>query len=230
MEKSFKNQLWRVPIFATGLIIIIYGIIFISIGHIPEINPEDLHTKPDGFSFGLLTLLSSQIPLSRIWDIPLIFLLAAAAIAVDKWIRGYQDYIFWSESSVIVNLIAALSIIVGLCMGGILTLIPGLISGYIILIVGSMLIGLDDSVNTDYDVHEGKSKVEYIPVWFRMIIGLNLGLLSGLAIATIVGLWIGMIAGIWLLLVSVLIASTGTLIGVTIKKIKQGLVPWLKGE
>ena len=228
MEKSFKNQLWRVSVSVTALTLVIYSVIFIAIGYIPEINQNAMHLESTGISFGLKTLFSWQIPLSRAWDIPLVCLLNLGVLFADKWYKSCQDSIYHhSESDVIVWLFSIIALICGIIIGLLSTLISGLIVCYAILIIGGMFTGTTDTME---DMHDSHTAAMRRPAWFRIIDGLYLGVVAGAAIAVIVGFWIGMIPGIWLGIVTILVVCIGTLLGIILKIMQKELIPWLNGK
>ena len=76
MNENQKNQLWRIPVFVSGIIAIVYLAIYLFTGNIPEVKELILFKDPKDCIWGLPQILILPFAYSRLWDILFGFILS----------------------------------------------------------------------------------------------------------------------------------------------------------
>lgn len=181
MKNKCKNQFWRIPIFIIVIAIIIYGIVFISLGYIPSINKIILFENEADVFWNLPLALNLPFAISRLWDLALIFIASCLVFRLVSYVSNKDENLFF-DSSLFGDSNSVILLIMALAFGFLL----GLIIGFGIYFFPAIIIGLAISFLLGIG----------IGLLFGRFYSLGVGFISSLVIGFVFGFLANLIIGL----------------------------------
>ena len=127
MNENQKNQLWRIPVFVSGIIAIVYLAIYLFTGNIPEVKELILFKDPKDCIWGLPQILILPFAYSRLWDILFGFILSFLFVYLIIKIKNMDNKEL--KGGLVYGL--AIGLVVGLVFGLVFGLVYGLVFGLV---------------------------------------------------------------------------------------------------
>ncbi len=197
MEKKLKaKKTWRLSLFITVCISLVYGLKFISLNYIFNINSIVLFKNEADVFFGLPQLFNLQVTISRWWDLIFIFVDVFFLVKVFASIKENQTKNSYLSAGLVFSFLA------GLAVGGVSSMMPGFMVGVEAAIFLGLIFGLLFGLIFGMELGLG----------FSLESGMVAGLLSSLIFILFFGSIVGIVFGLILFLIITTATTAGTIL------------------